>query len=213
MNYEALTTQFKEFSAQMEAARAAMSEKAKPYVEAGVQQLLEICPEIDSVFWVQYTPYFNDGDTCYFSVYEPSFILVGDDDYCEYEGSYLYSANDLEAAKNRLQSIKAYEEDPEAWRLKKTREYEQNTGRPYPYLQSTLRPIYSRESAQKELEEIETFFEKYSPEAVQRISTSFDTFVRDFSAIPEDILKAIYGDHVLVRINRTGTTVEEYNHE
>lgn len=53
------------------------------------------------VCWTQYTPYFNDGDTCEFSVHSPSFVIeeiphgaddLDDDDYygggektvCEY---------------------------------------------------------------------------------------------------------------------------------
>ena len=36
-------------------------------------------PLFKSVGWVQYTPYFNDGDPCVFSVNEPYFVCVGED--------------------------------------------------------------------------------------------------------------------------------------
>jgi hypothetical protein len=34
----------------------------------GAKQIFETCPQLDSVSWTQYTPFFNDGDTCEFSV-------------------------------------------------------------------------------------------------------------------------------------------------
>jgi len=36
--------------------------------------------EVDSVRWEQYTPYFNDGDPCYFSVHEPRVKLLHPED-------------------------------------------------------------------------------------------------------------------------------------
>lgn len=49
-------------------------------------------PNINAVMWNQYTPYFNDGDECVFSVTGPRFTNAKDDDlndissYGEYEG-------------------------------------------------------------------------------------------------------------------------------
>lgn len=33
--------------------------------------------EVEAIRWTQYTPHFNDGDACVFSVHEPSLKLVG----------------------------------------------------------------------------------------------------------------------------------------
>lgn len=55
--------------------------------------LLEL-QEVDSVRWEQYTPYFNDGDPCYFSVGEArvKFVKVeevdGDEDDYDDEGDW-----------------------------------------------------------------------------------------------------------------------------
>jgi hypothetical protein len=38
---------------------------------AGFKSIFEAHPELVSFSWTQYTPYFNDGDACYFSVHEP----------------------------------------------------------------------------------------------------------------------------------------------
>lgn len=49
------------------------------FLEAA-QELFEAYPELESFGWKQYTPYFNDGDACTFSVHYP--IINGwDQDY------------------------------------------------------------------------------------------------------------------------------------
>ena len=35
------------------------------------KEFFETNPSIKAIVWTQYTPYFNDGDTCEFSVHEP----------------------------------------------------------------------------------------------------------------------------------------------
>lgn len=37
-------------------------------------------PSIDSVYWTQYTPYFNDGDPCYFRMNEYDVEFLEDDE-------------------------------------------------------------------------------------------------------------------------------------
>jgi hypothetical protein len=72
-----------------------------------ISYVFEKNPNINSIKWIQYTPYFNDGDECVFSVHEPSFTnAVEDDDldnisYGEYNGDnedifsyYAYRAED-----------------------------------------------------------------------------------------------------------------------
>lgn len=51
----------------------------------------EKSPGVKAVIWTQYTPYFNDGEECVFSVNDPTFTnATGDDvhevNYGEYEG-------------------------------------------------------------------------------------------------------------------------------
>lgn len=45
--------------------------------------------DIEAVRWTQYTPYFNDGDVCEFSVGELYIKFVGDDESGDYEDGYL----------------------------------------------------------------------------------------------------------------------------
>lgn len=44
------------------------------------KELFASTPEIKAIMWVQYTPYFNDGEPCTFSVNEPSFTNAEGDD-------------------------------------------------------------------------------------------------------------------------------------
>lgn len=47
-------------------------------------------PEVQSIKWQQYTPYFNDGDACEFSIYEPRVQVEGvAEDDGDYEDGYI----------------------------------------------------------------------------------------------------------------------------
>jgi hypothetical protein len=55
------------------------------------KEFFEKNPAINAVIWTQYTPYFNDGEACLFSVNDPSFTNASGEDlddinYGEYEG-------------------------------------------------------------------------------------------------------------------------------
>jgi hypothetical protein len=47
-------------------------------------------PVITAFGWVQYTPYFNDGDPCTFSIGSPWFLTVHDPDPDDVENEYDY---------------------------------------------------------------------------------------------------------------------------
>lgn len=49
--------------------------------KAGAQEIFEKFPDLKSFGFTAYTPYFNDGDTCYYSVYADEPYLNGDRSY------------------------------------------------------------------------------------------------------------------------------------
>ncbi len=51
-----------------------MRESAKRYFAEASKHLFDTHPELVSFSWTQYTPYFNDGDTCTFGANEVSEI-------------------------------------------------------------------------------------------------------------------------------------------
>lgn len=58
------------------------------------KEVFDASPELGAIIWTQYSPYFNDGDECVFSVNGPAFTnAIGDqlDDIC---GAYEYEGED-----------------------------------------------------------------------------------------------------------------------
>ena len=86
MNYE-------DMKAQMQVLREQMQKQARVYFKEGCNKLFEKHPELDGFNWTEYTPYFNDGDTCEFSANTdyPDIIVDG----VEY-GDYGESLGDKE---------------------------------------------------------------------------------------------------------------------
>lgn len=212
MDYQKITELFKTLNERVESAREEMRSHAKPLIEASANQLFDLCPEIKSVYWTQYTPYFNDGDSCQFSVHSTCFSLVDDEEeFNPYESSVLFTEADLKSAEDRLEDAKLYEQDPEAWKTAYKKRYKETYGRDY--MHSVIKPYGSVEDRQEEVEEIKAFLTRYSSEAIDRIKNAFTAFERSLAMIDEDTMKVLYGDHSLVQIDRTGTTVEEFDHE
>lgn len=58
-----------DYEAQMAKLQVTLQEKMKDIFKS----FFESFPEVKTIHWTQYTPYFNDGDECVFSVNEPYF--------------------------------------------------------------------------------------------------------------------------------------------
>lgn len=69
---KALKAKYEEFLAKIK-----KEDLAEPF-----REFLEKYPFIEAVKWSQYTPYFNDGDVCTFSVNEPETIIDGEPRDC-----------------------------------------------------------------------------------------------------------------------------------
>lgn len=53
-----------------------MKRLTRPIIEEMGAEIMRAHPEITSIRWSQYTPYFNDGSPCTFRVYEPEFSFT-----------------------------------------------------------------------------------------------------------------------------------------
>jgi len=60
----------KESNDKLTAAREAAKATFKDLVKVGFAEFFVAHPEIQAIKWKQYTPYFNDGDACVFSVHD-----------------------------------------------------------------------------------------------------------------------------------------------
>lgn len=52
-------------------------------IEKSVKFILNKYDWIEYIWWPQYTPYWNDGDTCYFCVHEPGIKLKNNNDFVQ----------------------------------------------------------------------------------------------------------------------------------
>lgn len=85
-----------ELRAQVEEARRQMKDAAQNVVKDGTAEIFENYGDIVHSFgWRQYTPYFNDGDACEFSMHELFVIAHADLETAEHgeESDWLYEGS------------------------------------------------------------------------------------------------------------------------
>jgi hypothetical protein len=73
----------KEIESFIEIARQAEEElqrSCKNTLKTVFQKFWERNPEVNSIIWFQYAPYFNDGDPCEFSVHDPLFSNASEEE-------------------------------------------------------------------------------------------------------------------------------------
>lgn len=127
-------------------------------------------PEVKTIHWLQYTPYFNDGDECVFSVNEVYFT------------STPYNAEEIaeENGEDEYEELDRWGEDSGALQ-----------GPRYDY---KTRSYVPREGVSEELQV-----------AMGKLSNIVHS--------SEDILLAMFDNHVWVRAHADGFDVQEYDHD
>lgn len=163
------TVNLKEAQRQIQEKMAAMKEELKTLGEKlfkeGAQDIFDAYPQLESFSWIQYTPFFNDGDECIFSVHS---------DW----GLYLKFAGQTD-------------EDTEA---------EQDGGETF----NSYSAKYADESV-----ELPSYYAD-----IPRWKFAVGGVVGDLiGGVDNDTMKALFGDHVRVTINREGIDTEYYEHD
>ena len=100
-NFKSMKTGFKEKLKKM---KEEVAKEAEAMFKEGCKVIFEQFPDLNSFSWTQYTVYFNDGDTCYFSAHTDSYsIMIDEEEHCEeaYENVYVLK-----------QDIKKHENNP-----------------------------------------------------------------------------------------------------
>jgi len=148
--------------------------------------LFKQAPNLKSFGWTQYTPYFNDGDTCEFSVHldYPYFNGIDSEDYDDDEVKIsinMHSYKKLETSED----VRINEE------LAEKVGYNWYKGRSIGQDGLYYDPKYDADAA-RVVEEIQSILE----------------------TIPEEFFKDMFGDHCKVTLYANGTVeVEEYDHD
>lgn len=72
---------FLEIKEEMKRLRDEARKKVKDFFIKGMNKIFEMYPEVKTVSWTQYTPYFNDGEECVFGAHTDYFQVNGYDMY------------------------------------------------------------------------------------------------------------------------------------
>jgi len=167
-----LQTAFDQLISDQAELKRKFQEQAQSLFKDITKEFFEKNPGVTGVIWTQYTPYFNDGDTCVFSVGDLTFTNAPADelsDICwgEYEGE----TEGVWAADNI------------GYVLESDREY----------YQGTKNAILAAGGVD---------------------ATSCALFAKAVgSSEMEDVMQAMFGDHVKVIATRAGFEVDEYDHD
>lgn len=177
---------------------------------------------VRAISWVQFTPYFNDGETCYFRVGNINVFMKQDDcsdsdedDYGEYSEECAYSTYDydIETLYSRLKKRKEYDENPLEWSRAKVKEQEAIYRRiRYP---EDYYITYPPEHETQETIEAKINFAKSV--AGKSFFKETEALTAAIASISEDVMQSLFGNHVRVIIKHvdgvTITEIEEYDHE
>lgn len=158
-----LQEEFDNLLAEQEELRKKFQTKAQELFKETTKKFFAKNPAVTAIVWSQYTPYFNDGDTCVFSVGDPNFTNVDDleelSSWGEYEG-----------------------EDETKWS-------ENSWGFTY------------------NMDKHKTVYEGVDLAYIDKFSRLIQ------SGAMEEVMEAMFGDHVRVVATRDGFEVNDYDHE
>lgn len=163
------------------------SKKLSASMKKFFNEFLSNNEQIEYVAWTQYTPHFNDGDECIFSVHDMYFKLKNDDFEC-------HSPYDLDG---RYEKLKQY------W-------YDIAEGKTHEYSR-----YYTQKQAKAHVEEYEEMMSNLNltEDEIDKINYNFEEFKKVISQIDEDIFKVAFGDHAIVRAYKDKFDVDEYEHD
>ena len=218
MEHKTLQGQINELNAQMR-------EKSKELMKEAFRDFLSKYDEVvENIYWTQYTPHFNDGESCEFGVNDVFILLKDDEEACEYEGSSLYDKDSIKSLKEQIAGWEAWEKDPMAearkHQLEYIKRYNRNPFDPkYAYrgydrkteedLIREWKPHYvSKESCKEQLQTAELIVSKYP-----NLQKDFKEIKSMIGGLDEDLMRAMFGDHVKVVVSKDGIEVEEYEHD
>lgn len=204
--------------------KAEMQEKSKELMKEAFRNFFEKYSDVvENIFWTQYTPFFNDGEPCEFSVHDAFLTLKGDEDACEYEGSTLYSKENVKELESKIKDFVEWEKDPigaaQAYRSKYITRYNKDPFEDrYSYMGMKKSPEkmmaeWTPHYGSKKDYERELSFAKKSVENYPNLKKDFGEIKSMISDIEEDLMKAMFDDHAKVIVTPKGIEVEEFAHD
>lgn len=168
-----LQEKFNQLIEEQEALRKKFQATAQELFKETTKEFFLTNPGVKCIVWTQYTPYFNDGDTCEFSVHSPTFSNA--------EGDDVYDVNGWGEYDGETEGVWAA--DNISYVLSSDREY----------LADTKQMILSGDTVDADS------------------CSSFSDMIQ--SSAMEDVMRAMFDDHVQVYATRDGFDVQDYEHD
>jgi len=163
-----------------------IEKEGKNILKATFSDFFSSHPEIRSIVWTQYTPYFNDGEACVFSINDFEFIL------------------DMDSALVSDDVKKLYEHV--------AGEYDGNYG----YGEADVRPVFRTLSGKHHYDEEQRkslgLKRRQLTDAEKKLAQDCDE-LEDVCFKIKDLLSVAFGDHVVVTATSKGFDVSEFEHD
>lgn len=186
--FDDLLSDYNALEAELQKRREELSSSLRPKFHAAFLPVFDRNPGLETISFTAYTPYFNDGDECVFGVNEPEMAAFG--------------------------------MDLESWTAKKASEAAQfnRTGEvPQSVVEAFTGWAKGRyDSPEAYLRANAGDFLKLDDEtliAIGAIGDEFTAVQGIIDAVPNDVMKGMFGDHVKIVITREGAEAEEYDHD
>ncbi len=185
------------------AVHAEIKVEARKVIEAVGAEFFARNPSASAIRWTQYTPYWQDGDTCTFSANDPELQLFEADD--EDSERYFDGHQGLLRTRGyREREIAEIEAEIAAGPTAETKRHHWHRTRD----QSDI------DKAKAEIAKIDAKIEKAGGvDAYGKIVADFEVAAGLIKSITDTDLEIVFDDHVQVFVTKDGIEVEEYDHD
>jgi hypothetical protein len=182
------------------AVHAEIKVEARKVIEAVGAEFFARNPSVTAIRWTQYTPYWQDGDTCSFSANDPELqIFETDSDERYFDGHQGL----LRRKEHHERQIAEIEAEIAAGEPAKTGHFWHRSRGPEDIA-----------SAKSDIAKIdEQIASAGGVGAYTKIVADFEVVSNIIKSIKDDDLEIVFDDHVQVFVTKDGITVEEYEHD
>lgn len=189
--------QIKALAAEVETARANMRKAAQNVLADGTRAIFEEYGDLIHQFgWIQYTPFFNDGEPCNFGMH--GMAIIGKEDFARLLEKSDFDANDTYEVRSAM--------DEWDWRSEGSPSFGGYGGEEFGLVDRT-RPTAGYEW-ENSTEPNPNFDQRYA-DAKEACAAIYELCSADNGSIALDT----FGDHVSVIFTPNGVDVEEYEHD
>lgn len=189
--FENITKKIADQNAKIEEMRKAHMKSLQTDFNEIIKLFFEECPKVQAVVWSQYTPYFNDGEECVFSINDPCFVTENFD-------------------PGDLQNPYEYEDEDEYGTLA-IPSYVANWDEAIARDRAEIAKPTASEWAKGYYPNVIARIEQH-----QKDFPGYDVKIKAFANLlsdNEDMLKEVYGDHAAIYLTPSEVIVEEYIHD